>query len=78
MIILRLAAPNDGNGNPRRVFVAFDGSVVGAWDEGYLGSDAIPEALRGSYGGITIEVTPREYRRYLAFARAYTAIGETT
>jgi hypothetical protein len=41
-------AKNDTNGNPRRTFVALGpfGGIVGAWREGYLGTDAVPEPLR--------------------------------
>lgn len=45
--VLHLAAPNDNNGNPRRVFLAFAGSAFrGYWDEGYSGFHAMPPELR--------------------------------
>lgn len=65
MEIIRLRAKNDRNGNPRRVFVAIeDGDVKGVFDEGYSGSAAVPESF-GKWRGITIDVTPSEYRRVL-------------
>ena len=61
--IIRLNAGNDRNGNPRRVFVEISkGSLTGAWDEGYNGSDAIPSRKRNKWTGLTINTTPAEYR----------------
>ncbi len=46
--VLLFRAANDRNGNPCRVFAAFDefGQLVGAWDEGYAGHHAVPPELR--------------------------------
>lgn len=46
--VLLFRATNDRNGNPCRVFCAFDrfGQLVGAWDEGYSGHHAVPPELR--------------------------------
>lgn len=52
--IVRFAATNDTNGNPRRVYVAFgkfsqddlSTHMLATWDEGYHGYHAVPEALR--------------------------------
>jgi hypothetical protein len=46
--LILFKAANDRNGNPCRVFVAFNhlGQIVGAWDEGYRGRHAIPLELR--------------------------------
>ena len=48
--VVLFKAANDRNGNPRRVFCAFDqfGQLVGAWDEGYSGHHAVPPELRNS------------------------------
>ena len=46
--VLLFRATNDRNGNPCRVFCAFDrfGQLVGSWDEGYSGHHAVPPELR--------------------------------
>lgn len=42
-----LCADNDHNGNPRRLYaLVVDGTRVAAWDEGYLGCDAVPGRWR--------------------------------
>ena len=66
--IIRLNAGNDTNGNPRRVYVAFDGcDIVGAWDEGYSGYNAVPEALRPlARQAATLATTATERRELLA------------
>ena len=61
---IRLRTKNDTSGNPRRIFVVLSrGSIVGIFDEGYSGEHAITvKAMRDSYAGVTIDVTPTEYR----------------
>ena len=46
--VLHFTAPNDRNGNPRRLWAVFTpaGQLVAAYDEGYEGSHAIPVAIR--------------------------------
>jgi hypothetical protein len=47
-IVQHLNAMNDNNGNPRRLFLVLntsDGKVT-AYDEGYQGEQAMPEAVR--------------------------------
>jgi hypothetical protein len=71
-VMLHVCAPNDTNGNPRRVYVHIvndkvRGSIVaGAWDEGYEGYKAVPEAYRtmASYSH-SVKVSPTEYRAYV-------------
>lgn len=61
-------ASNDVNGNPQRVFVLVnpDGDQVAAWDEGYLGSDAVPGIWRRAADNADrINVSIRDYRRLL-------------
>lgn len=62
-MIIHLAATNDTNGNPRRLYVKLDrrGFIAGAWDEGYLGSGAIPSQYRREVVGPRLEITPGEY-----------------
>jgi len=66
--IIRLNACNDNNGNPRRVYVAFAGcKIVGAWDEGYSGYNAVPEGLRElAKQAATIMTTATERKELLA------------
>lgn len=60
----QLRAPNDRNGNPRRLFVAYSYSVqpVRVYDEGYTG---VPEDLREVRAALTVDVSVTEYRRFL-------------
>lgn len=78
IFFLHLAAPNTPNGNPNRVYVAIDvvfGDVVGAWDEGYRGTDAIPDSFKGAgfYGTsspLRISVSSSEAKGFLKEGRA--------
>lgn len=65
--VMRFRTKNDINGNPRRVYVAFCGTaVLGAWDEGYSGVYAVPDAFRYlAYDCPTVDVPVTEYRRLL-------------
>ena len=65
---LHLCANNDYNGNPQRAYVLTNeaGEYVAAWDEGYLGSDAVPGVWRReAYAADRLAVTVREYKRVL-------------
>lgn len=46
--LIHLAAPNDRNGNPRRLFLEFNDHGIGIrhWLEGYKGTHCVPESLR--------------------------------
>jgi hypothetical protein len=66
--ILCLCAPNDTNGNPRRVYVAHDcgGFFIGAWDDAYTGVDCVPADIRANSGyTVYVETTPKEYKAWL-------------
>lgn len=70
MVCIRLCAPNDCNGNPRRVYVLLgsDGSIVRAVDEGYAGIHAIDGVVGKSglkYTPVDIDTSYAEYRRLL-------------
>lgn len=67
--VQHLRAPNDYNGNPRRVYVVYNraGDVVDAIDEGYRG---LPQSLRGVAGLPSIEVAPSVYREFLKMGQA--------
>lgn len=58
-------APNDVNGNPRRVYVLVDdGDNIAAWDEGYLGSDAVPGVFRdAAYNAERVNCSATMYRK---------------
>jgi len=69
--VLHLCAKNDSNGNPRRLWIKIDiktGETVLIADEGYRGQ---PDEMVGSriYYGLTIEITPAEYRARVAWAK---------
>jgi hypothetical protein len=69
VIALHMAAVNDANGNPRRVFVLIDaqtGEVREVVDEGHMGTGALNE-FRDKYTiieGPRFEVTPAAYRDF--------------
>lgn len=46
--ILHMCAKNDHNGNPQRLYVlsSDEGEFIAAWDEGYMGFDAVPGIWR--------------------------------
>lgn len=64
---VRLAAPNDANGNPRRLFLVMKGGEpVGVFDEEYGGKEAITDKkMRDGWQGITIAVSASEYNGWL-------------
>lgn len=70
--VVYLGAPNDGNGNPRRVYVVYDdqGLPLAALDEGYAGRSI----LRNSgYDNVPvsdrIDVTASEYRFWMSWKK---------
>ena len=66
-MITHLAAANDANGNPRRLFIYWvDNTPIACWDESYHGSNAVPGPLREqAYRAQqhTIHTTVAEYNR---------------
>lgn len=60
----RLSAPNDTNGNPRRIHVSYSatGAIIDIADEGYAGTPdwAVPLSALP-----TINITPGEYRDWI-------------
>lgn len=61
---IKLAAPNSTSGNPRRLYLTFEGGGLrGIFDEEYDGDMAIPLKLRSSYAGHTYKISPAEYNR---------------
>lgn len=68
-VVIRLRANNDPNGNPRRLYAALGtgedsdhGRILGVWDEGYSGHNAVPERLRDqARNAPTFDVTTRQY-----------------
>lgn len=71
LCVQHIRAPNDANGNPQRLYLVFSiytPSFVNAYDEGYLGEDAIPRAVRAASSTVwlpAINVGVTEYRRLL-------------
>jgi len=68
MMIVKVNAGNDRNGNPRRGWLVFSPQRGAStfFDEGYLGIHAVPIELRAA-ARITpeLEITPRQYRALL-------------
>lgn len=62
--MVNLNAGNDRNGNPRRIFILIQrGGIVGGWDEGFRGTDAVPPSLRlAASRATTIAITSGQYR----------------
>ncbi len=69
MVIIKLNAGNDKNGNPRRLFIGMKPQgVVFIADDGYSG---FPTKLaKGAYTLMDIDTTPAEYKRLIAFAKS--------
>lgn len=65
MHYLHLCAPNDHNGNPRRLYMVLraDGTIVACIDEGYRGISALRIPYGSIPGGLVINIAPAEYRR---------------
>ena len=70
---IRLAAPNDANGNPRRLFLVLKprGIVEAIIDEEYSGTGSLPSKYRDSYGALTIDITTKQYNWYKKQAKKY-------
>jgi hypothetical protein len=72
LTVLLFKASNDRNGNPCRVFCAFDrfGQITGAWDDGYNGHHAVPPELRPIASNChAIAVSQATYRALLRQGR---------
>jgi hypothetical protein len=66
--VILFTAANDRNGNPCRVYAAFDefGRLVGAWDEGFAGHHAVPVSLRPiAHQCYAVPVSQATYRAIL-------------
>jgi len=64
MFSIHMIAPNDSNGNPRRLYlVCGPHGPIAAVDEGYSGIGAIREAGFTAPEVWNIEVSAKEYRR---------------
>lgn len=75
VMVLHLRAPNDQNGNPRRVFVVFAPEpktgrivLVDSFDEGYQGDRAwqkhFGDEAKHTYGHVVLEVSVSEYHAW--------------
>jgi len=65
-MMIKVNAGNDRNGNPRRgwLYIGRRGSKF--FDEGYLGTGAVPPSLRSAARDAPeLEITPRQYRALL-------------
>jgi len=76
LTVLHFTAPNDSDGNPRRLWAAFTpaGQLLNAWDEGYAGSHAIPAAIRHKAATCyAIPISAATYRAMLRHAQQVAA-----
>ncbi len=74
--MIHLCTDNDGNGNPQRVWAQFDwcGVLVGWFEEGYSGTDAVPKEFDAQrLAAPSIRVTVKEY---LTWKRSYESMQE--
>lgn len=66
-MIQHLCTDNDRNGNPRRLYVLADnetGEPISAWDEGYLGYEAVPGPWRSAaYAADREEISITKYNK---------------
>ena len=67
MIYIKVSAPNDRNGNPRRCFVVIDqeGRLVEVIDEGYVGVSAVTKRWPNIKQSIQVNVTVNEYKKFI-------------
>lgn len=72
LLIQRLIAPNDRNGNPRRLFVIYaadTGEIQDVFDEGYQGLGVVPQKIRSlSVELPSIPVSASVYKEFLSHA----------
>ena len=70
-----IRAPNDVNGNPRRLFLVHSitpagGTSFDVYDEGYSGFRAMPDNIRKLPQLCTVDVAVKEYRAFLEWEAA--------
>jgi hypothetical protein len=66
-VMIHLCAPNDRNGNPRRLFLELNecGCAVRHWLEGYKGSSCVPDGLRKAAAmAVRINVSASEWNSW--------------
>ena len=66
-MLVHLCTKNDSSGNPRRAWVEYNdhGMAIGFYEEGYVGSAALPERLREiRYSAPSITVAPSEWNSW--------------
>ena len=70
MIYLHLAAVNDRNGNPRRLFAVLgdDGRVDAIIEEGYFGNAKVKKHFPTAKEGPRINITVSEYNEWVSWA----------
>jgi len=77
--ILYFATENDVNGNPRRIYCAFDqcGQLTNGWDEGYEGYAAVPLHLQDKASKLSkIEIDAKTYRSFLKKVKQIAALNK--
>lgn len=78
LVVVKLSAPNDNNGNPRRLFIVkkidsenphFSGERVEIIDEGYRGNAAYRESYPGAIFIGEYEISASTYRHWMQVKR---------
>jgi hypothetical protein len=67
-VMQHLNAPNDVNGNPRRLYYVLDLSTKEemVYDGGYVGFMGIPEHIRTNFFALPdMKISASEYKRFL-------------
>ena len=73
MLMIKMKASNDRNGNPRTVYVLYNehGIMLNAWNEGYRGYDAVDkEYIKLAQNAPAINVTIAQYNEVLQWKKA--------
>jgi hypothetical protein len=69
-MVQHVSAPNDRNGNPRRLYLVGSDGKWFSFDEGYLGVHAIPSKYRENMTWFPeVTVSASEYKRLLRVHR---------
>ena len=71
-MLIHLCTKNDANGNPRRAWAEFNdhGMILNFFEEGYVGSAALPDRLRERrYSAPSIQVPPSEWNSWRKAAK---------
>ena len=71
ILVIKLEATNDINGNPRRIFIIFDeeSNIIETIDEGYSGDRELNKKYPNLPSYCTFKTTIKEYRNLLKWGK---------